>query len=238
MRVSLTRDQLKNLDRYYQDDIPEYNALIQRYNKEKSRNHQISTLHEWTPSSGPMLTSAEKAILTGPTDEIQKVNVLTIPHRCGRNIKYTSKESDKSQAGFSSSCVCTKAPTSGKVYFGRISFLFKHDFHGRVSNMSCVNWFDGFSESGLIFVKVDSTSTYNPICALDSLSSPLIYAVDLHDSKKFWILNYHLSFVLILFSKKIAMCTLCAYALICNSASDIFITTMSLAMLYVQSILI
>lgn len=194
--VSLMKEQLKNLDRYYQDDIPDYSALIKRYNKEKAANNKITALREWTPSSGPTLTSADKAYMAGPTDQIQKFNVLTISHRCGRNIKYTSKESDKSRAGFSSSCVCTKAPVSGKVYFGRILFLFKHGFNGRFSNMACVNWFDGFSvdrESGLIHVKLDSTSTYNPICTLDRLSPPLIHAIDLDDPKKLWILNYHVS---------------------------------------------
>ena len=152
--VSLTKEQLRSLDRYYQDTMPKYRALIKRCNKEKAKDNNIFAIHEWTPSSGPMLSSMEKAILSGPLSQIQKISVLTIPHRCGRNIKYTSKESDRSQAGFSSSCVCTKAPVSGKVHFGCISFMFKHEFNGRISNMACVDWFDDHSvdtESSLIF---------------------------------------------------------------------------------------
>ena len=50
-----------------------------------------------------------------------------------------------------------------------------------------------WTESGLIHVKLDSTSTFNPICTLDTLSPPLIYAIDLDDPKKLRILNYHVS---------------------------------------------
>ena len=41
--VSLTKVQLKNLDRYYQDDTPDYNALIRRFNKEKATKNSFST---------------------------------------------------------------------------------------------------------------------------------------------------------------------------------------------------
>ena len=62
--------------------------------------------------------------------------------------------------------------------------------------MACVDWFDDHSvdtESSLIFAKLDSTSAYNPICTVDSLSPPLIYAIDIDDPNKIWILNYHVS---------------------------------------------
>ena len=81
--VSLTKEQLGSLDRYYQDIMLKYGVLIKRYNKEKAKDNNIFTMHEWTPSSGPMLTSMEKAILSGPLSQIQKISVLTIPHRCG-----------------------------------------------------------------------------------------------------------------------------------------------------------
>lgn len=74
--VSLTKEQLKNLDRYYLDDIFEYSALIKRYNKEKATNNNITALREWTPSYRPTLTSADKA------------NVWLVPQIKYKNLKY------------------------------------------------------------------------------------------------------------------------------------------------------
>ena len=196
--VPLKGEDFNMLNRYYQQEVQVYRALIERYEMEERtlRCDELPPLHKWLPSSGPTLTSVEQTLLSGPSERIIKCSVLVVSHRCGRKIKYSSEESDKSTAGFSSSYVCTKIHGSNTVLFGRIQFLFKHSFNDALSNLAYVHWFNSYSvdhESGLLCLNINSSSPQNPITSLDKLSLPLIHAVDKDNINKIWILNYHVS---------------------------------------------
>ena len=196
--IPLKGEHFNMLNRYYQKEVQVYGALIERYEMEKRTLgcDEFHPLHKWSPSSGPTLTSVEQTLLLGPSDQILKCSTLIVSHRSGRKIKYSSEESDKSTAGFSSSYVCTKIRDSETVLFGRIQFLFKHSFNDNISNLACVHWFNGYSvdrESGLLCVNINSLSPQNPITVLNKLSPPLIHAVDENNVNKIWILNYHVS---------------------------------------------
>ena len=186
------------LNLYYRNEVCEYGALVERYEVEKrtSRLEQFPPLSDWSPSSGCTLTSLEQSLLPGPKEQTQKCSTLMTYHMCGRKIKYSSKESDKSTAGFSSSYVCTKNIESEKVIFGQIEFLFKHPFGGTLSRLAYVHWFSDHvvdRESGLVWINLNSCSSKNPITSLKILSPPLIHAADESDVNKVWILNYHVS---------------------------------------------
>ena len=105
----LKEDQLKMLNLYYRNEVCEYGALVERYEVEKrtSRLEQFPPLSDWSALSGCTPTSLEKSLLPGPREQIQKCSTLMTYHMCGRKIKYSSKESDESTAGFSSSSCST-----------------------------------------------------------------------------------------------------------------------------------
>ena len=85
------------------------------------------------------------------------------------------------------------------VIFGRITFLFEHNFNNTTSSLAYVHWFDGYSvdsDSGLRIVNVHSLSkVISPIVSVHQLSNPLIYAVDHQHNNKVWIINFHESFL-------------------------------------------
>ena len=116
---------------------------------------------------------------------IRSGSVLLLSYlMCGRKIKYSSKESDKSTAGFSSSYVCTKDVDSENVVFGRIEYLFKHSFSSTLSELAYVHWFNDHvvdCESGLLWVNINSLSPKNLITSLNNLSPPLVHASDEND---------------------------------------------------------
>ena len=135
--VSLKKEDFNMLNCYYQQEVRVYGALIERYEMEKRTLgcDEFHPLHKWLPSSGPTLTSIEQTLLSGPCHQILKCSTLIVSHRCGRKIKYSSAESDKSTAGFSLSYVCTNIRDSKTVLFGCIQFLFKHSFNDTLSNL-------------------------------------------------------------------------------------------------------
>ena len=64
------------LNRYYQQEVRVYGALIERYEMEKRTLgcDEFHPLLKWLLSSGPTLTSVEHTLLSGPCDRF--LNVL------------------------------------------------------------------------------------------------------------------------------------------------------------------
>lgn len=203
----LTEYQQKNLDQYYQTTIPEYCTLIRRHSHEKTAAEtegcvDFPDVRMWSPIFGQSLTVSEQCLCKGPSKQINKCNTITIQHRHGRVIKFSSEESDRPHSSFCSSYVCIRPEITTvtlDVLFGRIAFLFQHTFNNTTSTLAYVHWFDGYTidtDSGLRFVNVDSScKDVSPIVSVNHLSQPLIHAVDPQNSNKIWIINYHNSFL-------------------------------------------
>ena len=159
----LTESQLGSLDHYYQTNVLEYHTLMIRYRQEKAVAERegcvdFPDVTMWAPIFGQTLTVSEKSLCKGPSKQMNKCKTITIKHRSGRSVKFSSEASDNPNSSFSSSYVCIRTETAtADVLFGRITFLFEHTFSNTTSSFAYVHWFEGYSvdaDSGLRVVNV------------------------------------------------------------------------------------
>ena len=129
----LTSKELKQLDGYYLEEIPEYTVLMTEYNKERKksissrRKSLFPSKEKWTPPARE-LTSYEQELLLGPSPTVtllRRVQICDIRSR--RWVTYSAAESEQSMR-VSSSYVSTKHFTDGSPQFGRITRIFSHSF--------------------------------------------------------------------------------------------------------------
>ena len=193
--TQLNSVQFIHLQDHYRQEIREYNDFCLRYETERKRaqvQHQLSqfpSISCWTPVHGPQLTQEEKEMQAFCSD-------ITVLYRYayrsshGRKVILTGKDGDTKSS--TSSFVFTRR-SDGSFIFGQVEFIFVHTFCGKDTTFAFVNWFCNpkkDADSGLMYVKIDSTSTFNPVILVSKLSGPLVTAVDRGESSKLWILTF------------------------------------------------
>ena len=120
--------------------------------------------------------------------EVIKMKTYTYTDIHDRSLMLTSIASD-SRFTVSSYVYTLLHDKSIKVY-GRIQFFFKHSLSLDV--YAYVHWFSKPKtdpETELLFVYVNSFSSFNPIMLVSNLSRPLVTAIDIDTPNKLWILS-------------------------------------------------
>ena len=195
----LSSDHLRYLDEFYQDALPQYKALTVRYKSERAkavRRHRVQhfpLMRDWTPQNGPALCEDDVAICKGPTSKVTMLKYHKYQDHHHRTIIIGSEKSECHNSFFLNSYV--SANLSSVQCFGRVQFLFSHEFSSVSTIFAFVSWYKGPDtdpESGLSCVSVVTplTPKRNPIISVSQLSKPYIIARDDIDVNKVWILNY------------------------------------------------
>ena len=77
--------------------------------------------------------------------------------------------------------------------FGRIKFIFNHQYDNRNNSLVCVYWYaDSIIDcsSGLVCVDIRTVNkSLSSIVFLSDISRPVVQALDESDKEKLWILN-------------------------------------------------
>ena len=122
--------------------------------------------------------------------EVTVYKVYTLKDQHNRSVRFGSILSEHENSVHISSYVCLNKTSN----FGRIQFIFEHNFNSNTQTFVCVHWYDSATTcqtSGLKYVNVETQNTSLPdIAYLKDVSKPLVHAKDDIDPNKLWILNY------------------------------------------------
>ena len=185
------QDPFEYLKQCYQNISPPYKKMCERYEEEKKaqvyhRLRQFPTITNWTPSSGPPLTTIEQGMRSIST-EIHLLDRFIYNDSFGRKIVLTSMSSDTSNK--KSSYVYIKQANSSFL-FGQINFIFTHTLLDSSTVFAFVKWFsppEKDEDSGILFVDTQHHSTNNPIIPISELCGPIVTAID---GNELWILSF------------------------------------------------
>ena len=187
----LSDAELEYLKQCYQNISPPYKKMCERYEEERKkaqvyhRLRQFPTIMNWTPSSGPPLTTIEQGMRSIST-EIHLLDRFIYNDSFGRKIVLTSMSSDTSNK--KSSYVYIKQANSSFL-FGQINFIFTHALLDSTV-FAFVKWFsppEKDEDSGILFVDTQHHSTNNPIIPISELCGPIVTAID---GNELWILSF------------------------------------------------
>ena len=189
---------MEELHLYYQRTCTTYNQIISSYNQEKEGNNSTSKksfppLSEWVPANGLPLSDVELNSREGPSNKITRYKVFAIKDKYYRTVKYGTELGEQSNNLRVSSYVHLVPHTDCIMVFGRIKYIFSHEFIGHVHILAYVHWYDTSTidkETGLKSISLTSTNKSQPnVVSLHYLSRPLLHAVDENNPSKLWILN-------------------------------------------------
>lgn len=122
---------------------------------------------------------------------VTQYKVYTIEDRYHRKIKFGSMLSEHENSVSISSYIHLKR---SNFTFGRIQFIFEHQFKDQIQLFACVHWFADAVIDPTSELFVINKSTHNlsksRVIFLNEISKPLVHATDEVNLDNIWILNH------------------------------------------------
>ena len=172
---------VEDLNRLYMHSYPEYRNAVVQYKKESQK----------APERQPWSHELCKGPNSTEPCHVTQYKVYSIKDRHNRLIKFGSVLSEHANSAHVSSYVHLR---SSRSTFGRIQFIFEHQFNNNIHTLVSIHWYDDSivdQASGLIYVNSKTTNrSVSRVVNLSDISKPLVHAVDELDVNKLWFLNH------------------------------------------------
>ena len=177
----LDSDLVEDLNCLYMHSYPEYRNAVMQYENGS----------QFAPEGQPW----SHGLCKGPNSSepccVTQYKVYSIKDRHNRLIRFGSVLSEHANSAHVSSYVHLR---SSRRTFGRIKFIFEHQFNNKIHTLASVHWYDDSivdQASGLIYVNTTTTNrSVSRVVHLSDISKPLVHAVDELDEDKLWFLNH------------------------------------------------
>lgn len=199
----LSCDQQIWINHHYLKNIPQYESLINEYDKENILNRRLKKFKvfpskdKWTPSDRN-LTAVEKELLSGPSPTVKVLRKvqLKLPGT-GRWITYTSTQCKRSRVSSSYVCVNHNIASRCKPKFGQIVRLILHNFVGNDMILAEIRLLDSSTfnaELAMWYARSVEEKEQTDLYVLYDVSEPLVVACERENISTtcVWFLNYHL----------------------------------------------